>query len=99
MKQRSILQTGRKQKAKQEKPRTISTLQLISCYAASILIVVFSFLERNRCIQQGEEHADFYIILAVLGVLFSAVITWRQIAAKKKQAKTDRKSLQKHDDT
>lgn len=91
MKQRSSLQAGRQQKAKKEKPRTISTLQLVSCYAASVLIVVFSFLERSRRIQQGEGHANFYIVLAVLGVLFSAVITWRQIAAKKKQAKADRK--------
>lgn len=96
MKQRSGLQTRQAQKKEKSTPRTLSTAQLVSCYAASALIVVFSLLERNRQLAAGEtEDGIFYIVLAVVGVLVSVVITWRHLAAKKKLEESKQKRLPK----
>ena len=63
---------------------TISKMQLISCYAASALIVVICLLEANNPEVQASADPSMYYLLAVLGVAFSVYITVRNNSAKKK---------------
>ena len=56
--------------------KQISGNVLISCYVASAAIVVIAVSEAVRCFGSGStSEGTFYVILAVLGVLFSVFIT------------------------
>jgi len=56
--------------------KQISGSVLISCYVASAAIVVIAVSEAVRCFGSGSTNeGTFYVILAVLGVLFSIFIT------------------------
>ncbi len=79
---------------KQDSPKLLTKFQLFSCYAASLLIIIFSLLERNRQIEEGLSSGDFYILLAVIGVAGSVIITLRQQKLKKEGPKKPGNALQ-----
>lgn len=64
---------------------TISRAQLISCYAASALIVVLCVAEAMKPETAVNENPILYYLLAILGAAFSVFITVRNKSAKKKQ--------------
>ena len=65
---------------------TISKAQLISCYAASALIVILCVVEARKPETVADGNAVFYYLLAALGIAFSVYITIRNRNAKKKPA-------------
>lgn len=65
---------------------TISKMQLLSCYAASALIVVLCVVEALKPETQTSGNPAMYYFLAVLGVVFSVFITVRNNSAEKKSA-------------
>lgn len=75
--------------AEREKNRkgngTISKAQLISCYAASALIVILCVVEATKPETAANGNPILYYLLAVLGAAFSVFITVRNKSAKKKQ--------------
>lgn len=62
---------------------TISKTQLLSCYAASALIVVLCIVEALKPETQTSGDPAMYYLLAVLGVAFSVIITVRDRNARK----------------
>ena len=64
---------------------TISRAQLISCYAASALIVVLCIVEARQPETIADGNPALYYLLAALGVAFSVYITVRNKAARKKK--------------
>jgi len=62
---------------------TISKLQLYSCYGASVLIVILCIVEALKPETQASGNPAMYYLLAVLGVVFSVIITVRNNKAKK----------------
>lgn len=62
------------------KTGTVSKMQLLSCYAASVLIVLLCVVEAMK---PETANPMMYYGLAVLGVFFSVYITVRNNAAKK----------------
>ena len=64
---------------------TISKPQLLSCYAASALIVILGVAEAMKPETAANGNPGLYYLLAVLGVAFSVFITIRNKGAKKKQ--------------
>ena len=72
---------------------TISRAQLISCYAASALIVVLCVSEAVKPETVANGNPILYYLLAVLGAAFSVFITIRNKSAKKKQTDGPRLKL------
>lgn len=64
---------------------TISKAQLISCYAASALIVVLCIVEARKSETMADGNPALYYLLAALGVAFSVFITVRNQKAGKKK--------------
>jgi len=62
---------------------TVSKMQLLSCYAASALIVILCVVEALKPETQASGSPGMYYALAALGVAFSVFITVRNNAAKK----------------
>ena len=61
---------------KNQKPKMISDTVLVSCYVASLAIAVIAVTEALKCFGGTDTKTGaFYVILAVLGVLFSVFIT------------------------
>jgi predicted membrane chloride channel (bestrophin family) len=79
------------EREKNKKVGSISKLQLYSCYAASLLIVVLCIVEALKPETQASGNATTYYFLAVLGVAFSIYITVRNNAAKKKDVPTGKR--------
>lgn len=67
---------------------TISKMQLISCYAASLLIVILCVVEAMK---PETANPSLYYFLAALGVAFSVFITIRNNGAKKAPAPTGKR--------
>lgn len=63
------------QKSQKKEYRQISAGALSSCYVASAAIAVIAGREAALCFGRDPVGGTFYIILAVLGVLFSVFIT------------------------
>ena len=59
--------------------------ELLSCYAASALIVILCVAEAMKPETAANGNPGLYYLLAVLGVAFSVFITIRNKGAKKKQ--------------
>lgn len=56
--------------------KQVSGSVLMSCYLASAVIVAISASEAIRCFgAESKSEGIFYVVLAVLGVLFSVFIT------------------------
>lgn len=62
---------------------TISKVQLFSCYGASALIVILCIVEALKPETQASGNPAVYYLLAVLGVVFSVIITVRDRNARK----------------
>ena len=62
---------------------TISKTQLFSCYGASALIVILCVMEALKPETQTSGNPSMYYLLAVLGVVFSVIITIRDRNARK----------------
>lgn len=67
---------------------TISRVQLLSCYAASLLIVILCVVEAMK---PETVNPSLYYFLAVLGVAFSVFITIRNNGAKKAPVPTGKR--------
>lgn len=68
------------QEKKRKGDRTISGVQLVSCYIASAAIVVLCVMEAMK---PETANPPMYYLLAVLGVAFSVFITVRNNSLKK----------------
>ena len=62
---------------------TSSKTQLFSCYGASALIVILYIVEALKPETQTSGNPGMYYLLAVLGVVFSVIITVRDRNARK----------------
>ncbi len=70
---------------------TISKVQLFSCYAASLLIVILCVVEARKPETQASGNPAMYYCLAALGVAFSIFITVRNNSAKKNPTPTGKR--------
>ena len=62
-------------------PGRISLPVLLSCYAASILIIVICLQERASLVAEGSSDGLPYLVLAALGLAASVFITYRYFEA------------------
>ena len=62
---------------------TLSPVQLISVYIAAVLIVILCIMEALKPETQTSGNPGMYYLLAVLGVVFSVIITVRDRNARK----------------
>ena len=76
------------QEKKRKGNRTISDVQLVSCYIASAVIVVLCIIEAMK---PETVNPPMYYVLAALGVGFSVFITIRNNSAKKKPVPTGKR--------
>lgn len=73
---------------------TISGGVLLSCYIASALIVLLCAMEAMKPETQAEGNVALYVVLAVIGVLFSVYITLR---SRKNQREKEEKGIRLKD--
>lgn len=79
---------------KKKNDGTISGGRLLSCYVASALIVLLCVMEALKPETQEAGDVGLYVLLAVLGVLFSVFIT---IRSRKNQREKEEKGVRLSD--